>query len=60
MINIKKVTKSFPGILRPVIDDISLYLERGDFCVFIGANGCGKSTLLELFIEYLKEDKLRI
>jgi putative tryptophan/tyrosine transport system ATP-binding protein len=48
MINISKVTKSFQGRFRPVINEISLSLECGDFCVLIGANGCGKSTLLKL------------
>jgi putative tryptophan/tyrosine transport system ATP-binding protein len=48
MINIKKVTKSFQGLFRPVINDVSLSIERGNFCVLIGANGCGKSTLLRL------------
>ncbi|AGC49834.1 ATP-binding cassette domain-containing protein [Lawsonia intracellularis] len=56
MINIIKVTKSFPGLFRPVINDISLYLERGDFCVFIGANGCGKSTLLKLISSEYQAD----
>ncbi len=48
MINITKVTKSFQGLFRPVINDVNLSLERGDFCVLIGGNGCGKSTLLKL------------
>jgi putative ABC transport system ATP-binding protein len=48
MINISKVTKSFPGHLKAVLDGIDLSLKQGDFCVLIGANGCGKSTLLQL------------
>lgn len=56
MINITKVIKSFQGLFRPVIDEISLSLERGDFCVLIGANGCGKSTLLKLISGEHKAD----
>lgn len=48
MINVRKVTKSFQGLFRPILDGISLSVKRGDFCVLIGANGCGKSTLLKL------------
>ena len=56
MINITNVTKSFQGLFRPVIDEISLYLECGGFCVLIGANGCGKSTLLKLISGEHKAD----
>ncbi len=56
MINITKIIKSFQGLFRPVINDISLNLERGDFCVLIGANGCGKSTLLKLISGEHKAD----
>lgn len=56
MINITKVIKSFQGLFRPVINDVSLSLERGDFCVLIGANGCGKSTLLKLISKEHKVD----
>lgn len=48
MIHISKITKSFQGLFRPVLNGINLSLEEGDFCVLIGANGCGKSTLLKL------------
>ncbi len=56
MINITKVAKSFQGLFRPVLNEISLSLERGDFCVLIGANGCGKSTLLKLISGEYKAD----
>ena len=48
MIEVKNIKKSFLGLSQPVIDNISLSLKKGDFCVIIGANGCGKSTLLKL------------
>ena len=35
---------------EPVLNDIKLSVDRGDFIVFIGPNGSGKSTLLKLMI----------
>ena len=33
---------------RPVLDNLSLTLRDGDFCVLVGANGAGKTTLLRI------------
>lgn len=35
------------GYQAPVLHDVSLCIESGDFAVLIGPNGCGKSTLLK-------------
>lgn len=35
---------------KPVLNDISLSLEEGEFCVIIGSNGSGKSTLLKTIL----------
>ncbi|KZE28639.1 ABC transporter ATP-binding protein [Crenobacter luteus] len=32
----------------PVLADVNLTVEEGEFCVFIGPSGCGKSTLLRI------------
>lgn len=48
MIYFYDVKKSFPGRCLPVIDNLSFKIEKGEFCVLIGANGCGKSTLMKL------------
>jgi multiple sugar transport system ATP-binding protein len=32
----------------PVLADVNLAIESGEFCVFIGPSGCGKSTLLRI------------
>ncbi|HZX25638.1 MAG TPA: ATP-binding cassette domain-containing protein [Telluria sp.] len=33
---------------QPILRDVNLTIEAGQFCVFIGPSGCGKSTLLRL------------
>jgi multiple sugar transport system ATP-binding protein len=45
-IQLRDINKHFGG--TPVLRDISLTIEPGEFCVFIGPSGCGKSTLLRL------------
>lgn len=49
---LRDVTKRFhsEGKLhaKPVLDAISLTVERGEFVTLLGPSGCGKSTLLKL------------
>lgn len=45
---------------RPVLDGISLRVDKGEFVVLIGPNGCGKSTLLKTVAALLKPQSGRI
>ena len=46
MISLRDVTYTYPNTDVPVLCDLSLGLEEGDFLLVIGASGAGKSTLL--------------
>lgn len=48
VIEIKNLTYTYPGAEAPVLSNISLEIEKGDFIAVTGNNGCGKSTLCKL------------
>lgn len=47
-ITLSGVSKRFSAAVLPVLDDITLTIETGQFVCLLGASGCGKSTLLNL------------
>ena len=46
MIEIDHVTKTYGA--RRIVDDLSLRMSEGAFCVLLGPSGCGKSTTLRM------------
>jgi len=56
MLQVSHLYQSFPSQSQPVLNDISLTLQKGDFCVIIGSNGSGKSTFLKALLgEYFPD-----
>ncbi|WP_419307295.1 ABC transporter ATP-binding protein [Chromohalobacter israelensis] len=58
MIELQGLTKRY-GDTR-VVDDISLTVEQGEFCVLIGPSGCGKSTTLKMINRLIAHSEGRI
>ena len=46
IINLKGITKSFDGAV--VVDNLNLYIEKGEFVTLLGPSGCGKTTTLRM------------
>ncbi len=46
MIKIKNLSYEYKANLNPVLLDINLSIEEGEYLVLIGANGSGKTTLI--------------
>jgi osmoprotectant transport system ATP-binding protein len=49
------VTKRYGQVLA--LDDFSLQVEAGEFCVLVGPSGCGKTTCLRLINRLLDPDE---
>ena len=46
MIELRNVTYAYPDTHAPVLRNLQLQVEEGEFLLVIGASGSGKSTLL--------------
>ncbi len=51
VVRAKELSFSFGG--KPLIEDLSFLVRRGERVLFLGPNGCGKSTLMKLLVSRL-------
>jgi len=47
-LKISNLCKSFPGMDRPAVDNVSLDIKSGGLIAFLGPSGCGKTTILKM------------
>src|SRR5215472_17719492 len=50
LIQIQNLSVAYGTLLRPVLTDIDLKIEEGEFVCVLGQTGCGKSTLLKMIL----------
>ena len=59
-LKINQLTKSFPGLDQPVLNNINLSVKAGEKIAITGVSGSGKSTLLHLMAGLEKPDSGQI
>ncbi|HKG04335.1 MAG TPA: ABC transporter ATP-binding protein [Conexibacter sp.] len=47
-LELRNVSKQYPGASRPAIEDLTLTVPAGEVCVLVGPSGCGKTTAMRL------------
>ncbi|MTE00192.1 ATP-binding cassette domain-containing protein [Paracoccus sp. YIM 132242] len=58
MIEIRNLTRLYAGM--PVVDDVSLTVERGQLLVLVGTSGSGKTTLLRMINRLVEPSSGRV
>jgi energy-coupling factor transporter ATPase len=49
IIETERLTFTYPGSMKPSIEEVSVNIEKGEFALITGPSGCGKTTLCRCF-----------
>ena len=60
ILNIEKLTKSYPDLNKQVLTELCLKVEKGELYGFLGPNGAGKTTTVNIISGLLKGDSGQI
>ncbi len=47
-IELEHLTKIYPGVPVPAVNDVTMDIPAGDLVVFVGPSGCGKTTTMKM------------
>ena len=50
-VDFRNISYTYEGEDTPVLNDISLQVEDGEFVLILGPSGCGKSTFLQVHLQ---------
>ncbi len=56
-IELKTITKKYPGAEKAAVSNLCLTVEKGEIVTLLGPSGCGKSTTLRMIAGFKKADK---
>ena len=59
-IDIANVTFAYEPDEPPVLNDLNLHINAGEYVGIVGSSGCGKSTLLKLLLGFERPQKGRV
>ncbi|MFC6082087.1 ABC transporter ATP-binding protein [Sphaerisporangium aureirubrum] len=59
-IDVEDVTFHYPGKDEPVLDHVSIHLDRGEVVALVGENGSGKTTLSKILAGLYKPESGRV
>ena len=54
-VSIKNLTKVYPGLTVPSLDNLSLEINSGSLTALLGPSGCGKTTTMKMIAGLLDQ-----